>query len=65
MNFEKSLSKVITLLDLIQIPVYQCGGTIIPQRMRKRRASILALQDPITLIIALDENVCIKKINVV
>lgn len=41
----------------LQIPVFQCGGTIIPQRLRKRRASTLAIHDPITLIIALDRNV--------
>jgi hypothetical protein len=38
--------------------VYQRGGVIIPQRLRKRRASMLALHDPITLIVALDRNVC-------
>ncbi len=40
-----------------QIPVYQCGGVIIPQRLRKRRASMLAIHDPITLVVALDRNV--------
>jgi len=45
----------------LKIPVYQCGGVIIPQRLRKRRASMLALHDPITLIVALDRNVRQKK----
>jgi hypothetical protein len=40
-----------------KIPVYQCGGSIIPQRLRKRRASMLAIHDPITLVVALDRNV--------
>ncbi len=42
-----------------KIPVYQKGGVIIPQRLRKRRASMLAIHDPITLVVALDRNVCI------
>jgi hypothetical protein len=41
-----------------KIPAYQKGGVIIPQRLRKRRASMLALHDPITLVVALDRNVC-------
>ncbi len=41
--------------------MYQRGGVIIPQRLRKRRASMLALHDPITLVIALDRNVRIIK----
>lgn len=42
---------------LVQIPVYQRGGAIVPQRLRRRRASMLAIHDPITLVIALDQNV--------
>lgn len=49
-----------TYIICIQIPVFQCGGTIIPQRLRKRRASTLAIHDPITLVIALDRNVRLK-----
>ena len=42
---------------ILQIPIYQRGGVIIPQRLRKRRASMLAIHDPITLVVALDRNV--------
>jgi alpha 1,3-glucosidase len=45
------------LILFLKIPVYQCGGVIIPQRLRKRRASTLAIHDPITLVVALDRNV--------
>jgi len=47
----------IDMIFLFKIPVYQRGGVIIPQRLRKRRASMLALHDPITLVVALDRNV--------
>ena len=49
-----------TYIICIQIPVFQLGGAIIPQRLRKRRASTLAIHDPITLVIALDRNVRTK-----
>ena len=39
-----------------QIPVFQRGGTIIPRRFRVRRSAILALEDPITLSIALSDS---------
>lgn len=42
--------------------MYQRGGVIIPQRLRKRRAAILAINDPITLVIALDRNVSFFKL---
>ena len=49
------LNKVILFL---QIPVFQRGGTIIPKKLRVRRASSLMANDPYTLVIALDNKVC-------
>ena len=40
-----------------QIPVFYRGGFVIPLRERVRRASILAAQDPYTLLIALNASV--------
>ena len=42
---------------ILQIPVYQRGGTIIPKKERIRRSSSLTHNDPYTLIVALDKNV--------
>ena len=42
---------------LNQIPVFLRGGTIVPRRQRLRRSASLMLKDPITLVVALDENV--------
>jgi hypothetical protein len=53
-NFESR-----SFIYFFQIPAYQRGGVIIPQRLRKRRASMLAIHDPITLVVALDRNVCL------
>ncbi|KAK6045204.1 hypothetical protein COOONC_17291 [Cooperia oncophora] len=39
---------------ITHIPVFQRGGTIVPTWQRIRRASILMLQDPLTLFVALD-----------
>jgi alpha 1,3-glucosidase len=36
------------------IPVYQRGGTIVPRKMRQRRASSLMKNDPFTLVVALN-----------
>ncbi|ORX81234.1 hypothetical protein BCR32DRAFT_220370 [Anaeromyces robustus] len=41
--------------SLSTIPVYQRGGSIIPQRLRHRRSSKSMKHDPYTLLIALDE----------
>ncbi|XP_038066335.1 neutral alpha-glucosidase AB-like isoform X2 [Patiria miniata] len=41
-------------VNLEKIPVYQRGGTIIPRKERVRRCSALGLDDPYTLIVALD-----------
>ncbi|KAG2529694.1 hypothetical protein BBO99_00002239 [Phytophthora kernoviae] len=38
------------------IPVFQRGGTIMPRKQRVRRSSELMRDDPLTLVIALDEN---------
>lgn len=39
---------------LSKIPVFQRGGSIIPRKMRVRRASSLMRNDPYTLVVALD-----------
>jgi mannosyl-oligosaccharide alpha-1,3-glucosidase len=44
-----------TTLD--RVPVYLCGGSIIPRKDRIRRSSQLTIRDPYTLIVALDEKV--------
>lgn len=38
-----------------KIPVFQRGGTIVPQRQRARRSSAAMATDPYTLVVALDE----------
>jgi alpha 1,3-glucosidase len=38
------------------IPVFQRGGTIIPRKMRPRRATSLMKKDPVTLFVALDKD---------
>lgn len=43
-------------VDISKIPVYQRGGSIIPRKMRVRRASTLMHNDPFTLVVALDVN---------
>lgn len=43
-----------------QIPVYIRGGHIIPMRNRIRRAALLTLNDPFTLLITLNNNVSIR-----
>ncbi|XP_059616184.1 neutral alpha-glucosidase AB [Phlebotomus argentipes] len=39
-----------------KIPVYQRGGTILPKKERVRRAATLMINDPVTLVVALDNN---------
>lgn len=39
-----------------KVPVYQRGGTIVPRKMRIRRSAILMENDPVTLVVAVDEN---------
>ncbi len=48
----RTLSGVATPLS--HIPVYQRGGSIIPKKERARRSSALMVNDPYTLLIALD-----------
>lgn len=43
-------------VTLAKIPVYQRGGTIIPRKERIRRSSTIMVDDPYTLVVALDEN---------
>ena len=43
--------------DLDSIPVFYRGGSIIPSKHRIRRSSVLARDDPLTLIIAPNKNV--------
>jgi len=44
------------LTPLEKIPVFQRGGSIIPRKERARRSSALMVNDPYTLVIAVDEN---------
>jgi len=41
---------------LNKIPVFQRGGSIVPRQMRPRRSSDLMVNDPYTLVVALDNN---------
>lgn len=43
-------------VDLSKVPVYHRGGSIIPRKMRVRRASSLMHDDPFTLVVALGVN---------
>jgi len=41
------------------MPVFQRGGSIIPYKFRFRRSSTQMADDPFTLLVALDKNVCL------
>lgn len=43
-----------SFFHMLQIPVYQRGGSIIPRKDRVRRASSLMREDPYTLVVALN-----------
>ena len=43
--------------DMDSIPVFYRGGSIIPTKHRIRRSSVLARDDPLTLIVAPNKNV--------
>lgn len=45
----------VALLNANRIPIYLRGGTIIPRKDRVRRAALLGLDDPYTLIVALND----------
>lgn len=47
-------------MDFWNIPVFQRGGTIIPKKENAQKASVYMQDDPITLIIALDESMKAK-----
>ncbi|CAF4153328.1 unnamed protein product, partial [Rotaria magnacalcarata] len=53
-NPYKGSETVLINVNMESIPAYQLGGVIIPRRLRKRRSSMIALNDPITLIVTLD-----------
>ncbi|CAF3417293.1 unnamed protein product [Rotaria socialis] len=53
-NSYKGSETVLINVNMESIPAYQLGGIIIPRRLRKRRSSMVALNDPITLIVTLD-----------
>lgn len=42
-----------------QVPVFIKGGSIVPTKWRARRSSAMMRDDPYTLIVALDREVCI------
>ena len=54
-----------TLIDLTlaSVPVFQRGGSIVPYKFRFRRSSTQMADDPFTLLVALNKNVCEKKIQ--
>lgn len=43
-------------VNIAKIPVYQRDGTIVPRKERVRRSSALMVNDPYTLVVALDYN---------
>ena len=48
--------RTVAKAPLDKIPVYQRGGSIVPRQMRPRRSSDLMINDPYTLVVALDAN---------
>ena len=50
-------------VTMSSVPVFQRGGTIIPRKMRVRRASSLMKNDPYTLFVALDKTKTFAKGN--
>ena len=40
--------------------MFQRGGSIVPYKFRFRRSSAQMGDDPFTLLVALDKNVCLK-----
>lgn len=57
MDYSKHLGGSETIQSpLDKIPVYQRSGSIIPLQLRVRRSSTLMINDPYTLVIAVDDN---------
>lgn len=57
MDYSKHLGGLETIQSpLDKIPVYQRSGSIIPLQLRVRRSSTLMINDPYTLVIAVDDN---------
>lgn len=54
--YEGGSKKTINDITLATVPAFQRGGSIIPYKFRLRRSSKQMLQDPFTLVIALDKN---------
>lgn len=48
---------------IFQIPVFQRGGSIIPRKERVRRCSSVMINDPYTLVIALNKSVESQTLN--
>jgi alpha 1,3-glucosidase len=44
------------IVSMDDIPVYQRGGSIIPKKERTRRSTSQMINDPLTLVVALDSN---------
>lgn len=55
-EIDNSKGKITQPVDLHSIPMYLRGGSVVPRRDRKRRSAELTLNDPYTLVIALDKN---------
>ena len=58
----RCVHRVLLAMCSLQVPVFQRGGTIVPKKMRVRRASSLMRNDPYTLVVALDPRV---RVNVI
>ena len=55
-GFPGSTSSVKVTAPLWKLPVFQRGGSIVTRKMRTRRSSTQMLNDPITIVVAVDTN---------